>query len=281
MMGTLRLGAVTLLVLVLVQAPWASGQSQLPVVPPEFYEGFRRIEGDRITFCIDTRSYTADFDRSVAEAIAEALLLEPSIYEIEATYGIDAEFFFEDLFIWLTDHCDAYMGYSVLPQAVPDWLTPTQPYASFRYVVAARDPSVWTLTDVPLSEPIGSQMVGVGDRALIAFLQARPAASRWRRIPYADNALLVQRLLDGSVGAILIWEPALLELTDGDPEAAGVHVIDASQLGNLYVPSGMVLRQQEAFVRDQIDTAIEALIANGTIARILEEHGLPGIPGGP
>src|SRR5690554_2382029 len=199
-------------VLALACLPLAAAQSQLPPVPPEFYDGFRRVEGDKVTFCIDLRSPTVEFERAAAEAIAGALLLEPAFFEIDATYPIDAQGYFEDLFIWLTDECDAFMGFSLVAGSLPDWLTPTRPYVAFRYVVVARDPAVMTLSDLPLTEPISSQLVSAGDRALIAFLQARPADARWQRIPYADNALMLQRLQEGSLGAALIWEPTLLAL---------------------------------------------------------------------
>ncbi len=258
----------------------AVAQSDLPVVPPEFYDGWRRVGGNNVTFCIDASSPTVEFDRLAAAAIADALLLEHAFYEVEFTTSISAEGFLEDLFIWLTDECDAFMGFSLHSNTLPSWLTITRPYASFSYVMAVADPDIESLADVPIEDLIGAQMVSAGDRELIAFLQARQEASRWRRIPYADNALMLERLLDGTIGAMQIWEPTLFSLTDGDPRSSGVYVIDPRPFHETRVAIGMVLRQQEAFVREQIDAAIAALVSDGTFTRILEGEGIPGTAGG-
>lgn len=258
----------------------AFAQSDLPVVPPEFYDGWRRVGGNDVTFCIDASSPTVEFDKLAAAATADALLLEHAFFEVEFTTSISAEGFLEDLFVWLTDECDAMMGFSLHSNTLPGWLTITRPYASFRYVVAVADATISSLADLPLDELIGSQMVSAGDRELIAFLQARREAERWRRIPYADNALMLERLLDGTIGAMLIWEPTLYSLTGGNPEGAGVFIIDPEPFYETRVAVGMVLRQQEAFVREQIDAAIASLVSDGTFASLLEKAGIPGSAGG-
>lgn len=258
----------------------AMGQSDLPPVPPEFYDGFRRVGGNEVTYCIDLSSPVVEFNRQAAAAIADALLLEHAFFDVDPTYPIDAQGYLDDLFVWLTDDCDAFMGVSLGSTTLPSWLTITRPYASFRYVLVAADENVQALRDLPLEELVGSQMVSAGDRALIAFLQARTQSERWRRIPYADNALMLERLLDGTLGAMLIWEPTLYLLTDGDPESFGVHIIDPAPFQEQRVAVGMVLRQQQAFVREQIDAAIAALVADGTMLELLEQTGVPGAAGG-
>lgn len=268
------------LLLIIAVPSLASAQSDLPPVPPEFYDGWRRVGSNEITYCIDLSSPTLEFNRQAGAAIADALLLGHAYFEIDPTYPIDAQGYLEDLFVWLTDDCDAFMGVSLGSTTLPGWMTITRPYASFRYVLVAADENIATLRDVPLDALIGSQMVSAGDRALIAFLQARPEADRWRRIPYADNALMLERLKDGTLGAMLMWEPTLFDLTDGDPAAAGVHIIDPAPFQDTWVAVGMVLRQQEAFVREQIDAAIEALVDDGTFAALLEQTGVPGSAGG-
>jgi hypothetical protein len=42
-----------------------------------------------------------------------------------------------------------------------------------------------------------------------------------------------------------------------------------------------VLLGRNTFLRDQLDGAIASLVGDGTIARLMAEHGLGGTPGGP
>src|SRR5690606_12146285 len=152
------LRASTALVLFLVAT--ALGQSDLPPVPPEFYDGFRRVGGNEITYCLDLSSPVLEFNRQAAVAIADALLLQHAFFEVDPTYPIDAQGYLDDLFVWLTDDCDAFMGVSLSSATLPSWLTVTRPYATFRYVLVAADENVQALRDLPLQELVGSQMIG-------------------------------------------------------------------------------------------------------------------------
>ena len=45
-----------------------------------------------------------------------------------------------------------------------------------------------------------------------------PERSRWQRHAYYNNKVLIDRLLDGTVAAAFVWEPALYRAAGGKPE---------------------------------------------------------------
>lgn len=256
--------------------------AQQPDVPSEFLDPRRRMQGDNIVFCIDSSSVTAGFDRAAAAEIASALLLEATFFEVDySDVGIEgAEGFFYLLFIDLTNNCDAFMGLNLAVSGYPDWLTVSRPYAKVPYVLAVMNESYDSLTDIPRDNAIGSQLASTGDVQFITYLQTLSADNRWRRLPYADSELMIQRLLDGTLAGALIWAPVLSRIADGgNPAASGIHIISAEPLKNLDVDLGIVLLSQNAFLRTQLDEAIVALTEDGVIERLLEEHNILGHSG--
>jgi polar amino acid transport system substrate-binding protein len=252
-------------------------------VPNEWLQNWRRTEGDQIAFCIAHGSETAAFEEAVSEHLAEALLLKPVFVESQSGFSIDGQGYLDAVLLSLTNDCDVMMGMALVTSGgYPDWLTVTRPYAGIPFLVATtREASYESLADVPPGRTIGTQIVSAGDTMLYAYVSQLPASEQWRRLPYGDNQRLVERLRDGTLDAIIIYEPALLAITGGDPDASGLHVIAADPLRDLEVPIGAVLLSRNTFLRGQLDSAITALVADGTIARLMEENGLGGTPGGP
>lgn len=255
-----------------------SAISQEPAVPSELLNKQSSLAGDSVTFCYDGRAVDAAFNRAVGQAIADELLLEASFHPVTAEYPIDADAFFDDIFIALTNECDAALGFAMIPGAYPDWLTITRPYAVTTFVLAVTDPAINSFADIKLPGPVGAHVTSHGDARLLNHLLQLPPRSRWQRIPYGTNDLLLERLLDGTLAAIVIYEPELYRLLQGNYSASGVRVIPAAPLRDLQVRLGAVLHSNNSYLQHQIDVAIDSLIESGRINDILQETGTPGTP---
>jgi hypothetical protein len=194
-------------------------------------------------------------------------------------YSITAEGFLEDLYVLLADHCDAYLGLTFAAESLDDWLTTTRPYAGFRHVLVTTDPDAQRLTDLTRGGFIGSQMLSQADRALIGFLRTLPVDRSWRRLPYGDIDLMLRRVLDGTLEAMLIWEPAWRLLLEREPAAADLRVIATDPLGEVTGQVSIGLMLQNVFLRQALDEAIGALLADGSIAHLIEASGVPAFPG--
>jgi polar amino acid transport system substrate-binding protein len=249
--------------------------AQPPGLPTDAYEGLRRVQGDRVTFCVDASPYTQPLERAILQAIADALLLEARFVDVQATYSITAEALLEDLYVLLADHCDAYAGISYTDGGYADWMTMTRPYVRYRSVLVTNQPDVDALRNLPRDATIGSLMTSQADTSLIAYLQSLPTQDRWRRLPYGDLELMLERLEDGTLGAALVWEPALYGRVGNDLEAAGLRAIDPSPLFGLEVSVAFALLGQNVYLRQALDAAIGSILEDGTLAAVLQGSTIP------
>jgi polar amino acid transport system substrate-binding protein len=158
-------------------------------------------------------------------------------------------------------------------------MTVTRPYLVTRTVIAAAATNFRKLADIPLNRPLGTRILGGADNQVIMYLQALPEKTRWPRLAYYNNKVLIDRLLDGTVAAAFVWEPALYRATGGKPEDAGLHVIPPPF--ELYETEfGIAVRSRDAFLSAALGQAIDALRADGTVDRLLAENKLAA-PKGP
>jgi ABC-type amino acid transport substrate-binding protein len=98
-------------------------------------------------------------------------------------------------------------------------------------------------------------------------------------MPYFNNKLLLDRLLDRTVAAAFVWEPALYRATGGNPESKGIHVIPAPfELSE--TEFGIGLRSNDAYLATTLGQAIDSLRSDGTINQLLVEHSLAAKPSG-
>lgn len=249
-------------------------------VPEELLENTRPVQGDAMTVCIDPLSIGAPFDRDVSQAIADALFLTPTFADAPSGFPLDALGYFDELQIAMTNTCDMLAGISLQPNSpFPEWATVTRPYAQIPFVLAVTDPSYGSLADIPRDRFLGTALGSQGELQLLTYLSQLPQAQQWRRLPYADPDLMLQRLLDGRLAGILIWQPALMKITAGDPAAMGIRIIPTDPVPPADVAVGALVSNRDTFLRSQIDDAIGALVADGTIAAIMEQHGITGTPG--
>jgi len=249
-------------------------------VPQELLNNTRPVQGDSIRVCIDNLSVGAPFDQAVSEAIANALFLTPQIGIAPGGFPLDGMGYFDELQIAMNNSCDMLPGISIQPGATfPAWATVTRPYAQVPFVFVVTDPTYKTLDDVPRDRKIGTALGSLGESQLLIYMVQRPKEDQWVRLPYADPALMLKRLLDGSLGGIYIWQPSLMKVTNGDPEAMGLHIIPTDPMPAVSVQVGALVSTRDSFLRSQIDDAIGALVADGTIAGIMAEHGYAGTAG--
>jgi polar amino acid transport system substrate-binding protein len=273
----LLLTAVSLIVAVQV---FAQEADDLP--PRDVYRERGRSTGDKIAFCVNPAAMMATFETALAREIAARLLVTPNVIEVKTWHPTEPLDYrlplaYDELFIEFAERCDGFMGMT-LASGYPSWLIVTRPYVSTRTVLAATSADYHKLADIPADRPIGTRMLGIVDNQMILYLQSLPEKSRWRRVPYFNNKLLLDRLLDRTVAAAFVWEPALYRATNGAPEAAGIHVMPAPfELQPTEL--GIGLRSNDSFLSLTLGQAIDSLRADGTINRLMVENTLAAKPG--
>jgi polar amino acid transport system substrate-binding protein len=252
--------------------------AQFEDIPPrDVYRERGRTRGNQIALCVNSAAMMASFDKALGEQIASRLLLTPNVIEIKTWHPTEPLDYrlplsFEEIYIEFAERCDGFMGFT-LAEGYPSWLIITRAYLSTRVVLAATSPEVRKLADIPVNRPIGTRMLGVVDNQLIRYLQSLPERSRWQRLPYFNNKMLLDRLLDRTVAAAFVWEPALHRATGGDPESKGIYVIPPPfELSETEL--GIGLRSNDAYLATTLGQAIDSLRADGTIDRLLVEHSL-------
>jgi polar amino acid transport system substrate-binding protein len=256
--------------------------AQFEDIPPrDVYRERGRTRGNQIALCVNSAAMMASFDKAVGEQIASRLLLTPNVIEIKTWHPTEPLDYrlplsFEEIYIEFAERCDGFMGFT-LAQGYPSWLVITRPYLSTRMVLVATSPEFRRLADIPVNRPLGTRMLGVVDNQLITYLQSLPEKSRWQRLPYFNNKMLLDRLLDHTVAAAFVWEPALYRATGGDPESQGIHVIPAPfELAETEL--GIGLRSNDAYLATTLGQAIDSLRSDGTIDQLLVEHTLTAKP---
>jgi len=256
---------------------FAQGVPPLPAVPPELLQFYR--SGGEVRFCINAASSLAEFDRALAQTLADSLLIPAEfdeIVDVEPPFPFDYRFTVDeaDLFVKVNNDCDAVMGYR-LPRSglIPDWLIVSRPYLESDMVLGVVDPNVERFADLPEGARIGSRIGTAGDTQFRSYLQALPREPV-DRVPYVANDILLEDLASGALDGVLIWEPALYLAGGGDPATLGIHTatlpfdIEA-------ITFSVALKSDGQFLRSLIDEAIALVLESGVLAELLAEFGLP------
>lgn len=264
----------------------ASLAQSVEIVPRELYTERMRQEGNKLIFCINPQGVLAQFERDLAEAVGQSLLADVQFYEIgerdwptrPLPYDYRLMLDEQQMFIMLAQECDGFMGFLLSPSN-PAWLTVTRPYLSARTVLTTHDEDA-AFAEIPHGETIGVRMMAAGDNRLIQYLAARPETESWRRTPYPDNELLLERLADGTIAAGMIWEYGLFGATGGDPAAAGYSYTYDLPFPVDPIEIGIATRSEDTYLNGLLSDAIAALEADGTIDDLLRENGLIDSSGG-
>lgn len=242
-------------------------------------EQWRLRAGNQLRICRFPASTTSEFDEAVGRAIAERLLLTPVFVDLKDGYAISSEFAGEDFFIALTNDCDLALTMAVAPGAFPPEFTVTRPIAAFSYVLVTDDPDYTALSDIPPGLAIGGSMMSYGDYIFGVHLRSLPEEQRWQRYPYGTSAQMLERLNDGTIEAMIIYAPGYHRLRAELPaETEGLRVIDFDVAQSPMMDRGGVMLSQNAFLRMEIDAAIDEMVADGALEAILEETGMAQYP---
>jgi len=245
-----------------------------PYVPDEWKYG-RRQAGSTLSYCLDSRDPDLPVARRIGQAIASALLLEGKPHEIgEISAGEDLD----NLYRVFLETCDVFLGFKLIADAYPPWLAVTRPYYRTSYVVVTAEGQWQALADMPTSLAIGSTIGTGADLRLIQYLQSLPADRRWSRFPMGSDELALKALGRGTVAAALVWGPALWALRGTDPAFAALRIIGSRPLPQSTADVGATVLARETFLRANVDQAIAALTADGTIQSILEAEKFPASP---
>jgi polar amino acid transport system substrate-binding protein len=237
-----------------------------------FQERAPAADGEAISFCVDPRDPGHPVDAAIAEAIAEALLTNVRLHVVGSGFEQDD---FDDLYFELIEHCAVYMGFRLYAEAYPEWLTFTRSFYEARFVLLATEP--WRhLDDIPLETPIGVVQGTLGDIRFLLSNNSKPASQRRPRHPLGRPTIAFDALMEGRVGALVVWEPWWWWLRQQQPELADLHVVQAPVVSEPPVGVGAVLTADRTFIRATVDQAIAALVADGVIQTILDEFDYPG-----
>ena len=249
-------------------------------VPSELLKNTRRLEGDTLHVCSDASGKIRDFDHRVASAIAEMLFLKAEFHEGFGGYPTSGDGFLDELQIAMTNTCDIMMGMTVQENSpFPEWAVLSRPYVSLPYVLAVKDEEYTRLRDIPVSRKLGTALSSMGERVFITWNQQQPKERRYTRLPYADMDRMTKRVADGSIGGMIVWQPVLAALRKNNPEAAQLRTIPMDPVPETVTRVGVLMKARNSFLRSQIDEAIDALVADGSIAEIMDEFGYEGVPG--
>ncbi len=247
-------------------------------IPEDFFQNQRVPSSDSITFCVNPSSMLVDFDKDLAKELADRLLLHSEMFEIQLInpiipYDFRLPLFEQEIFWYLLHRCDAFMGFTAASE-YPEWLVPSPIYLSTETILAARSPEYRQMNDIPRGSNIGVRIQSLAAGYLGGYVRTLPEASRWEPVLYLNNGMVVDRLMDGAVEAILIWEPALAVYLADHPDAPEVHAIR-----ELPFPMGrtefvLAMRPQSDYLNLLLSQAIKAVTEDGTVESLKRAHGL-------
>jgi polar amino acid transport system substrate-binding protein len=247
-------------------------QPQLPL--HWFEERAPLSDRDSISFCVDPRDPGHVVDAAIAEAIASILLVNVRLHVIDEAISPEQ---FDELYFALVEHCSVHVGFRLYSDTYPEWLTITRGFYDSRFVVVTGNREWRTLADIPVDVPIGVVQGTLGDVRFLLANNAQRAAERRPRFPLGQPAIAFEALVEGRVGALVVWEPWWWWLRQSRPELRDLHVVDAPFVSDPPVGVGGVLLADRMALRASIDDAIAALVADGTIQGILESFEYPGL----
>lgn len=262
-----------------VTTPTPSSAQIIDQVDGARLEQWRARSGNQLRICRFPDADTAAFDEAVSRALAERLLLTPVFHDLKSGYAIGSEFAGEDFFVALTNDCDVAMTLTIAPNAYPQEFTVTRPIAAFTYLMVTDDADYAKMTDIPAGSSIGASMMTYGDYVFGVENRSRPEDQRWRGIPYGTGEQMLTRLNDGTIEAMILYAPAYAELVEAFPaETADLRVIDFNVSQTPFLNRGGVMFAQNAFLRIELDAAIDEIIADGTLQQILDDIGMSAYP---
>jgi polar amino acid transport system substrate-binding protein len=248
--------------------------AQTPYVQDEWKYG-RRQDGASLHYCVDERDPDLPVAAKIGEAIAGALLLEPKQHAVGEDWAGEE---IDQVYQVLLETCDVFLGFKLIADAYPDWLTITRGYYRGSYVFVTADANWKSLADVPVSRVVGGTIGTSADIRLMQYLTALKPAERRPHYPVASDEAGLREVTSGKLAAALVWAPSFWALQKSDPAFARLRIIAPRPLPVSSLDVGAVMLARETFLRANLDQAIAALTADGTIEAILKGFGFPAAP---
>lgn len=234
--------------------------------------------GGNIRFCINPVSSLAQFDRALGQTLADMLLVPAEFYELKyavapAPWGYDLALGEEDLFIQLSENCDAVLGFPMpFMDLTYSWLTTTSPYYTPRFALAFAKDAPPALDQLPEGSQFGSRVGTLSDMQVRAY--ARSSANKLKRRVYASNVSLIRALASGDLLAAVVWEPAVAIAAQTEPGVADIQIV-TPPFGVEPQPFAIALPSNQTYLREMLDTAINQLRASEEFSALLAEFELP------
>ena len=243
-----------------------------PYAPSQWEIG-RPLNQSELRYCIDPRDPSSEVDGAIADAIANILLLEPKRYVVPSEYTIED---FTKVYAILLQNCDVYMGFKLIPDGYPDWVTLTRPYDQVGYEFVTNKPDLKALADLPPGRPVAGTIGTTATIRLSTYVASISVEKRWPVFPYTEDVNALNSVATGEADVAVVWGPSFWNTQQHDPAYAAFHVIDSTPLPATTLGVGAILLKQNAFLRSAIDQAITALSSDGTIKGILDKYKYPG-----
>lgn len=249
-------------------------------VPSDAINYDRKLNDDGIVICLNAASSLAELDREIGQLIADSLLINVTFDELVSpftpyNYDFRIPFASTDLFVQVTNRCNALMGVRLSPGQMPEWMTVSAPYYTTTQVFATTDPTLTSFDAFPPGHEVGSRLGGPGDTQLNAHLRSMAPDVRPRRIPYPHNEFLLEKLADESLKTVFIWEPALYLASEGDPSALGIQHIFQPPFAVPSVDFAVAFPVQDTYMRGLFDEALSILSESGEIDAVVSRYLVP------
>jgi ABC-type amino acid transport substrate-binding protein len=168
--------------------------------------------------------------------------------------------------------CDLFMGLPVDEDTAADLaarkLEGSTPYLALGYLlVSAPGTAPLTLDKARKARRFGAVTATPADLYL--------HKEKLNRVPYGNNAELMQALQNGEVDAALIWSPALGGLQPGD--AGHAPVVARDQVSDPILKTRMLIavRTSATGLAGEVDAALAQLRSDGAIRALSEAQRLP------
>ncbi|MCY1543277.1 hypothetical protein D9M68_790880 [compost metagenome] len=212
--------------------------------------------------------------------MAETLLLNVRFEELVSPfepYKFDFRIPFSsvELYVQVTNKCQALMGVRLSPGQMPEWMTVSAPYYRSRSVLAVTDAGLADFAALLPGQDIGSRLGAPGDTQLTSYLRSLPQDTRPRRVPYPNNEVLLDKIATDALSVAFVWEPALYLASDGEPASIGIQHSFAPPFAAAPVEFGVAFPVQDTFMRGLFDEALASLIADGEIQAIVSGFSIP------
>jgi polar amino acid transport system substrate-binding protein len=144
----------------------------------------------------------------------------------------------------------------------------------------AADENVQGLADIPADRRLGARVASYGFTAVQRYSATLPQEQRWQILPYGDIDLMVERVVDGTIGGMIIYGPTFAKVMAEQPEL-DLHQFPLEPQTSARVNVGGIMLTTNTYLRSYVDEAIIALVEQGTIDQLVEDAGMATVPYSP